>query len=590
MFEDIGGGFSSKNWGGGKDERGSKQPIKEIVVSKEKDGDTDSIDEAIKICPEGGRIRILEGEYYFKNFDGIKNFTSMEGDGKAKILIDTAGMDGDPIYIFNKEGLEFKNIKFEGTNQTATYINILSFAGSTRGTKNIKIRECSFEYIGIRFLAEEYQQEDIFIENNYFGVKSVVSIETYGEIEKGKNVFISGNLLEDCQIDMTDNGVIIGNTIINDPSENTFGITLQGDRGGVVANHIKAKYGIFLLNGVGTGFIISGNNLTDCTNKISGDSTVGTSRNGPAHFYGNVEATGTITGSNLSGTNTGDQTSMSGISDTMANFDIALSDGSFAYSGGAFHDGFSDYVANEHIDWTASSSNLDTSGTIGASYFISDVAVGTAPYQCTSTTLNTNLNADMVDGCHASSLISPTGAVIQFAGSAAPSGWLICDGSAIDRTTYAALFTAISTTYGAGDGSTTFNIPDLRTRVAVGKNASGTFKNLGATGGVETHTLTTDEMPSHTHTQNSHTHTQNLHSHVQQAYFEGYGVRDMAAESGTTGGAKTFTLAGQGSAVLSTKTTRATNQSTTATNENTGGSGAHTNLQPYIVLNYIIKT
>jgi hypothetical protein len=55
---------------------------------------------------------------------------------------------------------------------------------------------------------------------------------------------------------------------------------------------------------------------------------------------------------NTSGTNTGDQTSISGISDTKANFDIALSDGNFAYSGGAFHDGFSDFVANEHIDWT----------------------------------------------------------------------------------------------------------------------------------------------------------------------------------------------------------------------------------------------
>lgn len=63
---------------------------------------------------------------------------------------------------------------------------------------------------------------------------------------------------------------------------------------------------------------------------------------------------------------------------------------------------------------------------------------------------------------------SPTGAVIGFAGSSAPSGWLLCDGSAVSRTTYADLFTAIGTSYGVGDGSTTFNLPDLRGRVPVG--------------------------------------------------------------------------------------------------------------------------
>lgn len=70
----------------------------------------------------------------------------------------------------------------------------------------------------------------------------------------------------------------------------------------------------------------------------------------------------------------------------------------------------------------------------------------------------------------------------------------MCDGSAVSRTTYATLFTAIGTAYGTGDGSTTFNIPDLRGRIAVGKNAA-TFSTLGATGGEETHTLTTPEIP-----------------------------------------------------------------------------------------------
>lgn len=67
----------------------------------------------------------------------------------------------------------------------------------------------------------------------------------------------------------------------------------------------------------------------------------------------------------------------------------------------------------------------------------------------------------------------PAGAMSLYGASSAPSGWLLCDGTAVSRSTYAALFTAISTTYGVGDGSTTFNVPDLRGRVPVGYYASG---------------------------------------------------------------------------------------------------------------------
>lgn len=68
---------------------------------------------------------------------------------------------------------------------------------------------------------------------------------------------------------------------------------------------------------------------------------------------------------------------------------------------------------------------------------------------------------------------TPAGVIVAYAGSAAPSGWLFCDGSAVSRTTFAALFAAIATAYGSGDGSTTFNLPDLRGRVAVGKDDIG---------------------------------------------------------------------------------------------------------------------
>lgn len=95
-----------------------------------------------------------------------------------------------------------------------------------------------------------------------------------------------------------------------------------------------------------------------------------------------------------------------------------------------------------------------------------------------------------------------SGMMIDFAGTVAPTGFLLCDGSAVSRTTYASLFTAIGTTWGVGDGSTTFNVPDFRRRTAVGSGGigSGTLgAAVGNTGGVETHTQTLSELVSHAH-------------------------------------------------------------------------------------------
>lgn len=103
-----------------------------------------------------------------------------------------------------------------------------------------------------------------------------------------------------------------------------------------------------------------------------------------------------------------------------------------------------------------------------------------------------------------------TGAVLSFAMVTAPTGWLACDGAAVSRTTYAALFTAIGTTYGAGDGSTTFNLPDLRGEFVRGWDngagndpdaASRTDRGDGTTGD-NVGTKQTDEFESHSHVQN----------------------------------------------------------------------------------------
>lgn len=90
----------------------------------------------------------------------------------------------------------------------------------------------------------------------------------------------------------------------------------------------------------------------------------------------------------------------------------------------------------------------------------------------------------------------PVGAYIPYGGSAAPTGWLLCDGSAVSRTTYASLFSILGTSCGAGDGSTTFNLPGMAGLFPLGKTASGPGSVLGGTGGALDHTHST---PNHSH-------------------------------------------------------------------------------------------
>ncbi len=188
------------------------------------------------------------------------------------------------------------------------------------------------------------------------------------------------------------------------------------------------------------------------------------------------------------------------------------------------------------------------------------LGLGTAAVKNTGTAADeVPTNADL------GSLVVPAGAITAYAGTTAPSGWLLCDGAAVSRTAYADLFAAIGTTYGAGDGSTTFNLPDLRGRVVAGKDdMGGTAAGrvtataapgidgtvLGAAGGAEEHVLTLAEMPSHDHDQTGTSATM-------------FGGTDTSVTAPRTGTAKTGA---------------------------TGGGGAHNNMQPSIVLNYIVKT
>jgi microcystin-dependent protein len=149
----------------------------------------------------------------------------------------------------------------------------------------------------------------------------------------------------------------------------------------------------------------------------------------------------------------------------------------------------------------------------------------------------------------------PPGMIAPYAGASAPTGWLLCDGTtgkdSVADTTLAALYAVIGTTYG-GTGADDFDLPDLRERVPVGYKSGGTFDPIGDTGGEETHLLTGPESGIA------------AHSHSVPIYTAGSG--GYAVSSGLNSGPLTTSTAGD-----------------------TNASSAHNNLQPYIVLNYIIK-
>ena len=157
------------------------------------------------------------------------------------------------------------------------------------------------------------------------------------------------------------------------------------------------------------------------------------------------------------------------------------------------------------------------------------------------------------------------GTVVAFAGATAPEGWLLCNGAAVNRDTYAVLFAAIGTTYGVGNGNTTFNLPDLRGRFALGvDNMGGQSANrvtvseadrLNGRGGTEKHTLTVAELPAHTH---------------------GTNARERAP---TDGNSAFRTSRSGGGSVVDTLTTLST-----------GDGQAHNNMPPWLALNYLIKT
>ena len=161
----------------------------------------------------------------------------------------------------------------------------------------------------------------------------------------------------------------------------------------------------------------------------------------------------------------------------------------------------------------------------------------------------------------------PVGSIMPYPKVIAPENWIVCDGSAISRTEYQELFEVIGTTFGVGDGSTTFNLPDIKGKTLVGQDEDDAdLDTIGKTGGEKTHTLTIDEMASHNHIQKINVGSDNL----------------IAVNPSSSSG---ITRDGGGH---SSGTTAATKKTVVET-ENIGGNQPHNNMQPYFITNYIIK-
>lgn len=200
----------------------------------------------------------------------------------------------------------------------------------------------------------------------------------------------------------------------------------------------------------------------------------------------------------------------------------------------------------------------------------------------------------------------PTGSVLDFAGSTAPDGWLLCFGQAVSRTDYAALFAALGTTYGVGDGSTTFNLPDCRGRVKAGKDnmggvAAGQLTSalsgvngaaLGSTGGAQVHSIQTSEVGQHNHSASSagagsHNHQGGLrHNTSTTAVWEYSYVADTATGTNALGG---YSLEPSGSTTKREITDTELNHTHTISVSNNAASSPHQNTQPTIIFNTIIK-
>ena len=222
--------------------------------------------------------------------------------------------------------------------------------------------------------------------------------------------------------------------------------------------------------------------------------------------------------------------------------------------------------------------SITTNGTIALSVDAAqNVTVKTQAQSDNSTNIATTAFVQQAIGSIQS---IPSGAMMPYAGLAAPSGWLLCYGQTLSTSAYANLFAAIGYTYGGSGPS--FNLPDLRGRVVAGlDNMGGTAANrittggsgisgttLGAAGGAETNVMTTDQMPEHSHVVNDPSHTHEI-------------PVVNSSHAGSVSGEAIYQYSGPGEVNYAT---------TGITIDNAGSGDAFSITQPTLIANYIIKT
>jgi microcystin-dependent protein len=327
-----------------------------------------------------------------------------------------------------------------------------------------------------------------------------------------------------------------------------------------------------------------------------------------------VQETSTAPGTGnvlLNGAATGRRSFVAGIGDGNGTYYV-LSDGTQAEWGeGTVHDATPDFITRDVVLG-------NTAGTLVKLNFTTTTKVyGGIPVERLPWIDNSGQLHNIPTGSIATAMIAdaavtaaklaaglalPAGAMSPYAGTAAPVGWLLCDGSAVSRTTYAALFAVTGIANGAGDGSTTFNLPDARGRIIAGKdNMGGTpagrlttagsgvdGATLGANGGAETQTLTVAQTPAHAHpvtvTDAKHHHVNGMPDSAGGSYYGNVGPHDATAtpsdRDALTGGlvnGNSYQTSDDASGIG-------------VSLSNTGGGLAHPNVQPTLVMNWIIKT
>lgn len=197
------------------------------------------------------------------------------------------------------------------------------------------------------------------------------------------------------------------------------------------------------------------------------------------------------------------------------------------------------------------------------------------------------------------------GSIVQFTGRTIPEHFLVCDGSAVSRTDYSDLFAVIGTTYGDGDGTSTFNLPDLVEKVAIGASAGHA---IGSSGGEASHTLLTAELPAHLHSVPAHGHAHTIvlktpqltHSITTQPSFT-YTRCNSTAGTGVVQSGNSYTGRSNASMSRSTSVGISDHAATACTmsgsitdcaamtSGDAGSGDAHNNMMPYIALVYLIQ-